>query len=199
MATGIRSDSNPIRIGIESESNLCKRVLCKGLQRIAKDCNPCGGARSTPRSNRGGPDVVSGLERRARTWVLRRALGLVPRHAPTAGPRMWFLVWNDLPGRGSQVHSPVGSRNPAGAYLKTCIVTTVYILIMGAIRSFDGRNCEWLIKYTRAVSGPSVRIPWPHRGQRVLKLLRLNPCFPDMRRRRVEARVKFAHVPRCTR
>ena len=29
----------------------------------------------------------------------------------------------------------------------------VYILIMGSIRSFDGRNCEWLIKYTRAVSG----------------------------------------------
>ena len=27
----------------------------------------------------------------------------------------------------------------------------VYILIMGSIRSFDGRNCEWLIKYTRAV------------------------------------------------
>ena len=122
MATGIRSDSNPIRIGIESD--------CKGLQRIAI-----------------------------------RAVGLVPRHAPTAGPRMWFLVWNDLPGRGSQVHSPVGSRNPAGAYLKTCIVTTVYILIMGAIRSFDGRNCEWLIKYTRAVSGPygtySVATPWP--------------------------------------
>ena len=36
---------------------------------------------------------------------------------------------------------------------------------MGAIRSFDGRNCEWLIKYTRAVSGapgaPSVGTPWP--------------------------------------
>ena len=27
----------------------------------------------------------------------------------------------------------------------------VYILIMGSIRSFDGRNCEWLIKYPRAV------------------------------------------------
>ena len=36
---------------------------------------------------------------------------------------------------------------------------------MGSIRSFDGRNCEWLIKYTRAVSGSpgshSVATPWP--------------------------------------
>ena len=36
---------------------------------------------------------------------------------------------------------------------------------MGAIRSFDGRNCEWLIKYTRAVSGSygsySVATPLP--------------------------------------
>ena len=43
---------------------------------------------------------------------------------------------------------------------------TVYILIMGSIRSFDGRNCEWLIKYTRAVSVQyvqySVGTPWPH-------------------------------------
>ena len=41
----------------------------------------------------------------------------------------------------------------------------VYILIMGSIRSFDGRNCEWLIKYPRAVSGAhgahSVATPWP--------------------------------------
>ena len=36
---------------------------------------------------------------------------------------------------------------------------------MGSIRSFDGRNCEWLVKYTRAVSGAhgahSVATPWP--------------------------------------
>ena len=77
-------------IGFEPDSNR-NRI---GLQRIAKDCK--------------------GLQR-----IAIRAVGLVPRHAPTAGPRMWFLVWNDLPGRGSPVHSPVGSRNPAGAYLKT--------------------------------------------------------------------------------
>ena len=37
---------------------------------------------------------------------------------------------------------------------------------MGSIRSFDGRNCEWLIKYTRAVSVSPVspfrgHTPWP--------------------------------------
>ena len=109
MATGIRSDTNPIRIGIESD--------CKELQRIAI-----------------------------------RAVGLVPRHAPTAGPRMWFLVWNDLPGRESPVHSPVGSRTLPGLISKVCIVTTVYILIMGSIRSFDGRNCDWLSKAELSVS-----------------------------------------------
>ena len=71
---------------------------------------------------------------------------------------------------------------------------------MGAIRSFDGRNCDWftparcpvrmvrlsvatpwppcwLIKYTRAVSGSygSYSVA-TRRGQRVLKLLRLNPA-----------------------
>ena len=71
---------------------------------------------------------------------------------------------------------------------------------MGSIRSFDGRNCEWLIKYPRAVGISSISsfrgypvasvyyihprgvrfawfaYPWPHRGQRILKLLRLNPA-----------------------
>ena len=107
---------------------------------------------------------------------------------------------------------------------------------MGSIRSFDGRNCEWLIKYTRAVSGSPgshsvatpwppcwlikytravsvpyvpysvatpwphldvafytvstprcgrcpvrmVRIPWAHRCQRILKLLRLNPAVVSL-------------------
>ena len=53
----------------------------------------------------------------------------------------------------------------------------VYILIMGSIRSFDGRNCEWLIKYTRAVSGPyvpySVATPWPA----YIKVVAVKPLF----------------------
>ena len=44
----------------------------------------------------------------------------------------------------------------------------VYILIMGSIRSFDGRNCKWLIKYTRAVSVSPVS---PFRGHTVATLL----------------------------
>ena len=114
MATGIRSDTNPIRIGIESD--------CKELQRIAI-----------------------------------RAVGLVPRHAPTAGPRMWFLVWNDLPGRACRGASlqcirPLAAVTLPGLISKVCIVTTVYILIMGSIRSFDGRNCDWLSKAELSVS-----------------------------------------------
>ena len=76
---------------------------------------PCGRARSTPRSNHEAPDVVSGLERPAGTWV------------SSAVAR-----WQPKPRRG--------------LFEKFCIVITVYILIMGAIRSFDGRNCEWLSK-----------------------------------------------------
>ena len=48
---------------------------------------------------------------------------------------------------------------------------------MGSIRSFDGRNCEWLIKYTRAVSGPyvpySVGTPWPA----YIKVVAVKPLF----------------------
>ena len=78
----------------------------------------------------------------------------------------------------------------------------IYILIMGSIRSFDGRNCEWLIKYPprgghiARFANPwaprghlvtparclvrMVRIPWLHRCQRILKLLRLNPAVVSL-------------------
>ena len=100
--------------------------------RIAKDCK--------------------GLER-----IAIRAVGIVPRHAPTAGPRMWFLVWNDLPGRACRGASlqcirPLAAVTLPGLISKVCIVTTVYILIMGSIRSFDGRNCDWLSKAELSVS-----------------------------------------------
>ena len=120
LSSGIMSGHrNPI--GYEPDSNR-NRI---GLQRIAKDCNPCGGARSTPRSNR--------------------------------GPRMWFLVWNDLPGRACRGASlqcirPLAAVTLPGLISKVCIVTTVYILIMGSIRSFDGRNCDWLSKAELSVS-----------------------------------------------
>ena len=162
-------------IGFEPDSNRNRigiESLQKGpLQRIAKDCKGLQSVR----------------------WGSFHAT-LQPR-----GPGCGFWFGTTCRGVGLKCIRPLAAVTLPGLISKVCIVTTVYILIMGSIRSFDGRNCEWLIKYTRAVSGPSVRIPWPHRGQRVLKLLRLNPCFPDMRRRRVEARVKFAHVPRCTR
>ena len=94
---GFEPDSNRNRIGIESlQKGPLQRIAkdCKGLQSVrwgsfhatlqprgprcsfwfGTTCQdvcpaPCGGARSTPRSNRGAPDVVSGLERPAGAWV----------------------------------------------------------------------------------------------------------------------------------
>ena len=80
----------------------------------------------------------------------------------------------------------------------------VYILIMGSIRSFDGRNCEWLIKYPRAVGISSISSfrgypvasvyyihprgvrfawfanPWPHRGHLVGSLNTPARCLVRM-------------------
>ena len=52
----------------------------------------------------------------------------------------------------------------------------VYILIMGSIRSFDGRNCEWLIKYTPR-GGHIARFanPWAPRGHLVTPVATLLP------------------------
>ena len=43
---------------------------------------------------------------------------------------------------------------------------------MGAIRSFDGRNCEWLIKYPRAVGTSHGS---PIRGHTVASVYQIHP------------------------
>ena len=68
------------------------------------------------------------------------------------GPGCGFWFGTTCRGVGLKCIRPLAAVTLPGLISKVCIVTTVYILIMGSIRSFDGRNCDWLSKAELSVS-----------------------------------------------